>query len=255
MTGSSAHDSLATVASRHGISLGRVRAFGSDARDLDINFGAPRAVVVTELIAACMGVEVGALWELPLSTRLVLLVGLSELTAPPIELYFDCSCGEQAELEATAAELSEFSASRAGVPLEAAGLRLRLPTGRDQLRWTVLAASGEDDQLARRVLTDLIVEGGELGDDNLPLVDAVLAEADPLVELRLDTVCPACDAELTREIDLEAIGLARLRHVQRSVLDDVHVLASAYHWTEQHIATMPAWRRNEYRALLGRSRT
>jgi hypothetical protein len=249
-----AHDSIAMLATRHGIEPARVRAFGSEARDLDIHFDAPRAVVVTELLASCLGVEPAALWELPISSRVLLLVATSELTAPPIELYFDCACGEQAELELTAAELAAFSNSRARASIEVAGLRLRLPTGRDQLRWTVLAASDEHEALARRVLVDLVVDGGELDDAALPLVDRALAEADPLVELRLDTVCPACDAPLTKEVDLEAIGLARLRHVQRMVLDDVHVLASAYHWSEQHIASMPAWRRDEYRGYLGRSR-
>jgi hypothetical protein len=256
MTSPAGQDAIATVAARSGVEPAFVRTFATEARDLDIDFHAPRAVVVTEILTACLGVDAPRLWDLPISSRVLLLIAVSERNAPHIELYFDCECGEQAELELTALELAEFSASRASTSLDVpdSGVRLRLPTGRDQLRWTVIAASGDESELARRVLEDLVV-AGELTDALVPALDRVLADADPLVELRLDTVCPACATPLSKEIDLEAIGISRLRYQQRLVLEDVHVLASAYHWTEEHIARMPAWRREEYRALLGRSRT
>ncbi|MGN6105677.1 MAG: hypothetical protein ACTHU0_11275 [Kofleriaceae bacterium] len=261
MVGGGAHSALASLAARHGLGGARARAFGTLPGDLEIDFGAPRAVVVTELLAACFtgeGLELDPWWALPISTRTLLLVALGELTAPAIEVYLPCPCGETAELELPSHELAEFAAERAAVAptveIDGASLRLRLPTGRDQLRWAALAAQA-DPSLARRVLVELVVDGpSELPEELVPQIDRALSEADPLVELRLDTACPSCGAALTGEVDLEAIAIARLRRVQLRLLEDIHHLARTYHWSEQQIARIPAWRRAEYLALLGRSR-
>lgn len=260
MLAATAHATIAGVMARQGVTCSAVRAFATQARDLDIDFTAPRAVVVTELLSACLhDVDGAAWWELPISTRTTLLVAVSELSMPPIEIHLTCRCGEMAELELTAAELSAFAEERAReLPIARHGdveVRLRLPTGRDQLRWTALAAEERDAELTRRMLSDLVIEGPTpLPDEVLPGVDQVLAHCDPLVELRLESSCPACDAPLTKDVDLEAIALSRLSSLQRAWIADIHALASAYHWSEEQIVRLPAWRRDEYLTLLGRSR-
>jgi hypothetical protein len=52
------------------------------------------------------------------------------------------------------------------------------------------------------------------------------------------------------EVDLEALALVRLRAVQRKLVDAVHRLALAYHWTETEILALPSWRRERYLALI-----
>lgn len=222
-----------------------MRAFGTVAEDLDVDFTSARAVVVTEVLARCLEREANTVWDLPISERSLLLVAVSEQTAPPIEVHLACACGEASELQLTSAELGEYAA--AGAKEARVGeLRVRVPTGRDQLRWTEQSATSE------RVLRDLV--DGDVDRSALPLIDKTLAEIDPLVELRIDSTCSACNAPITVVVDLEAIAIARVRKIQRDFVEDVHHLARAYHWSEADIARMPVWRRAEYLALLGKAR-
>jgi hypothetical protein len=239
-----------TSFARSAIHGARVRPFGLDVSDLDVDFDGPRAHVATRVIAACLRCDDAAALELPIPVRTLLLLGVSELSlAEPVEAHLRCDCGETAMIELGMEELARFALDRHCDELIArAGDRsvtLRLPTGRDQLRWAELA--GEHD-VAREVLADLVVEG-ELTDDLLVAADAVLSEADPLVDLELETRCPACDNALSRHVDLERIALTRLRNARRVLLEQVHALASAYHWTEATIGALPAWRRAEFAVL------
>lgn len=243
-------DLITSLASRS-LTGAKVRPFGIDIADLEIDFDAPRPIVVTRVLAACLRGSEDELWDLAVQTRILLLLGISELSlAPPIEVHLACACGETAAIELSAAEIASFAASRRRdelvVEMDGASVRLRLPTGRDQLCWAQLAANGD---VARQVLEALVVEG-ELSDALVIAADQLLSAADPLVEFELCSTCPACGAGLERPVDLERIALTRLRHARRGLLDQVHLLASSYHWTEATIATLPAWRRIEYAALV-----
>ncbi len=243
-----------TSFARSAIDGARVRLFGLDVSDLDVDFDGPRAHVATRVIAACVRCDEAAALALTIQVRTLLLLGISELSvADPVEAHLACSCGETAVIELGMEELARFAADRRRNELVAragdAAVTLRLPTGRDQLRWTAL--DGEPD-LARRVLADLVVEG-ELTDELIVAADALLSDVDPLIELELETTCPACDKQLARHVDLERIALTRLRNARRVLLEQVHALASAYHWTEAAIAQLPPWRRAEYAALVAGS--
>ncbi len=229
----------------------RVRPYGIDVADLEIDFDAPRPIVVTRVLAACLRGREDELWAASVQTRILLLLALSEVSlAAPVEAHLACRCGETAVIELSAAELASFVASRRRdrVIAEANGERveLRLPTGRDQLRWAQL---GDRMDVARAVLETLVVEG-ELTDALLVAADRALGEADPIVELEVTSACPACGTALSQIIDLERISLTRLRHARAGLLAQVHVLASTYHWTEAAIAALPSWRRAEYAALV-----
>jgi hypothetical protein len=241
---------LTSLASRS-VSDARVRPYGIEVADLEIDFDAPRPIVVTRLLAACLRGREDELWSLPVQIRILLLLGISELSiVAPVEVHLACGCGETAVVELSAAELADFAESRRREPLVAQAngprVRLRLPTGRDQLRWAQLAA-GEPS--ARDVLAALVIDG-ELTDDLVVAVDRLLGEVDPLVELEVTSTCPACHAALARPVDLERIALTRLRHARAGLLAQVHALAATYHWTEATIAALPAWRRAEYAALV-----
>jgi hypothetical protein len=243
-----------TSFARSAIHGARVRPFGLDVSDLDVDFDAPRAHVATRVIAACTRCDDAAALALTIQVRTLLLLGISELSlAEPVEAHLKCTCGETAVVELGMAELAAFAADRRRDELVArAGGRavtLRLPTGRDQLRWAQL---GEHD-IARSVLADLVIDG-ELTDELVVAADALLSEVDPLIELELESTCPACGTAVSRPVDLERIALTRLRNARRILLEQVHALASAYHWTETTIAALPAWRRAEYAALTAGSR-
>jgi hypothetical protein len=186
----------------------------------------------------------------------VLLVAAAELAAgQPLEACATCTCGEIAAIELTCAELAEFNAMRVAgrTHVEVGALRLRLPRGLDQLHWLAFAQASDTD-LARDMLGRLVEGGGALTDGDVVAAERALAEADPLVDFRAETACPECGTALTMEVDLETVSLGRLRRAQRTLLEEVHALASAYHWSEAQIASLPAWRRAEYLALIERRR-
>lgn len=250
---------FAEVSATHAIAGLRVRRFGTSARDLEIDFDGPRPLVMTDVLTAALGPEdADVWWAVPVHARITLAVAVAELaTGQAIEVTLPCACGETASLELTAAELLAFARDRAAgrTELDVGGVRVRIPVGRDQLRWLELGrARASDADLARGVLSQL-AGGVALEDADLPAIERALAEADPLVDFQIDSSCPDCGAALHAAVDLEAIALGRLRRVQRTLIEEVHALASAYHWTEEQIVALPAWRRGEYLALTGRGRS
>ncbi|MGH8666102.1 MAG: hypothetical protein ACREUX_17715 [Burkholderiales bacterium] len=99
------------------------------------------------------------------------------------------------------------------------------------------------------MLDSLLLEGEARAED-APLLARTLAERDPLVALSVLCPCPACGADNDIPIDLEAVALARLDHRRRSLLHEIHALASRYGWTEAEIVALPPARRAHYLALI-----
>jgi hypothetical protein len=241
-----------TSFARRSVAGARVRPFGLHVADLAIDFDGSRPTVATRVLAACLHSDEDAVWALAVQTRILLLLGIAEISlADPTEVHVPCGCGTPAVIELSTAELAQFADERRREDLVVdaadATVTLRLPTGRDQLRWTQLAGS---DDVARSVLSELVV-GGErsLSDAMVAAADGLLTQVDPLIELEVETTCPHCSTPLARQVDLERIALTRLRNARRVLLDQVHAIASTYHWTEATIAELPAWRRAEYAAL------
>ena len=132
-------------------------------------------------------------------------------------------------------------------------LRLRKPTGQDQRDW--LQHAYADEQSAIRAMVRMLLisekEGpapfpGHLPADLLADISRALDEADPLINYRCPVVCPYCDHQATYPIDLEAFALKQLQQAQHNLLNNVHRLASAYHWSEAEIFAVPPWRRALY---------
>jgi hypothetical protein len=269
---------------RHSISELALRPFGIYERDLSVDFNAtPRPFLVTEILDCCTrdarGEPVGRefFWELTVGTRiecllrLVLGDGQSE-----ISLALRCpGCGGELEIELTASEIAELQqrafSSEETIVVGEGRLRLRRPTGNDQLAWLGQRFESEADAL-RQMLSTLIVEGsersvleegseleGERSSEGLlsrvgPLeeIGRVMDEHDPLVNFSVQVQCPECERERVCEIDLEELSLNRLRQAQFHLLATVHRLARHYHWSEEEIFKVPYWRRDYYLNLMAR---
>jgi hypothetical protein len=230
---------------RSTIAAPRLRPYGAEVIDLEIDFDAPRWHVATRVLAACLGCDEAAIRALTVQKRILLLLGISELSlADPVEAHLACTCGETAIVELGTQDLAEFAAARSRDEIVVSAVTLRLPTGEDQVRWARLDAPHS----ARAVLDDLVVSG-ELSDELVARADALLSEVDPLIELEVESACPRCGAALSRHVDIELMALTRLRNARRILLEQVHALAATYHWTEAAIAALPSWRRAEYAAL------
>jgi len=81
-------------------------------------------------------------------------------------------------------------------------------------------------------------------------IDEAMEEHDPLVGFHLEVNCPECGRATTHAPDLVAAALERLWLAQLDLIEQVHRLASHYHWTEEEISRIPRWRRQAYLARL-----
>ena len=68
----------------------------------------------------------------------------------------------------------------------------------------------------------------------------------PLLSGELAGRCPECRAEVAVWFDPVSFVLSEMRHRAAGVYRDVHLLASAYGWSELHILHLPRSRRERY---------
>lgn len=238
------------------------------AEDLDIDFHSRRPYVVTQILARCVGDAAGRpwpeddLWRWTVPQRTQALIGVARACdIASVGALARCTrpdCGEQIELEF---ELESFARETDDHPCtwrgDAVEIVLRLPTGEDQCCW-LDGPAADPESLPLRMGASLVreIDGARpepewrLPQAWLPGIEDALAESDATTALSVSVTCTGCGNPLDVEIDLEALLLARLAHLQRELLLDVHALASAYHWSESEILALPAWRRARYLGAL-----
>lgn len=199
--------------------------------------------------------------NLPVGQRDALLLDLREqIFGPKLVAHANCpNCSEHLELtfniediRATAAEQTEvLSVSEAGY-----SVRFRLPNSLDLI-------STEDQQslaamrqiLLEQCLLDVIYEDEAASKDRLPaeVVEAMvrrMAEADPQADIQLALSCPECSHEWQMAFDIVLFLWNEINGWALRILQDVHMLASAYGWSEAEILSMSSWRRQAYLDLV-----
>jgi hypothetical protein len=247
-----------------------VRPFAVDSQDLGLDFAQTgRPQLIDAVLGCCLqpAAQQPSAWTLDRRVRGLLTVlretqgdRLTWMTRCPIQ-----GCGHEMELELSVSQLLSTPEPVERFSWSAAAdctLELRLPTGRDQMEWRGAAATdaeGAGEGLALRLATALVSSvNGEppsaqwrLPDEWLPALDAAFGERDALASLALRVSCPWCGNESVLELDLEALALSRLAAEQKRVLEEIHRLASAYHWTEAEVLAVPRQRRSFYLARTG----
>jgi hypothetical protein len=158
-------------------------------------------------------------------------------------------CGEVLELELP---LTAFRSDWRGETLRCTlttgeSLDVRRPTAADLRRW---ATSGET---APQSIAECLL-GGE-GSDRLRKgwvgkVEAALEADDPTGNLQLEMTCPSCGTASIIDFPLQDFLLAHLKRRGQALLDEVHCLASIYHWSEAEILALPPDRRHFYLARI-----
>jgi hypothetical protein len=248
----------------------RVRPFATTCADLDITFEhTPRPLLVTHVLASCVYDAVGAPFSATaiahwnVNQRLQVLQAVAAASGiRRFSLPAQCSapaCGESMELELDLADFNaaDTAATFACQPDATNEVRVRLPTGADQIEWLNTAVD-DADALQRAMATRLVIDvnGRPVSPDwHVPpaWIDAVagaLEQHDHSTDLELQTRCPGCDQAMTITFDLEARLLAQLHTQQRELMDQIHRLASAYHWTETEILALTSPRRRYYLARI-----
>ena len=248
------------------------RPFGIAENDLDVDFRQPSLpALVTDIVECCATAgdgkcpERNLLWQLQVGTRiecLLRIINLSGVFAAPFLLRCrNSACGEPLEVELSLDDLLSLQDEPSDLLTVQCGeqaLSLRKPSGADQREW---AGRVFDDELTatKAMVHALIVRDDEstvgdqpvlLTDESLSLVDRAMQDGDSLVNFSLELVCPHCESHSEFEMDLQALAIERLEHCQRRLLATVHRLAGHYHWSEQQILAVPAWRRTHYLKML-----
>jgi hypothetical protein len=251
------------------VPLPDVRPFGAAPADLEADFaGLPRPHLVTEVLRACVGgLSARDAWAMTAGERVAaLLQVLAAGGERALGVVLPCAaCGARLEVELPAEallSLHEQAAARGGtVTVRGASgeTTLRRATGADQAEW--LRAGFAEPEAAFRAMLDTLVVRAD-GDPpaepddwtgvDAAAVDRALGEADPLVAFEAAIACPECGREEDYPVDLQALVLERLRRAQARLMEQVHRLARAYHWSEAQAMALPAWRRARYLALVER---
>ncbi|MBP8536574.1 hypothetical protein [Streptomyces sp. MK37H] len=130
--------------------------------------------------------------------------------------------------------------------------------GGDAEREPTTAARARRALLARCIVS-VHRSGRPVPADRLPAaelpepVQRRLAEAaeraDPAADVTLNVACPECGEATRAELDIASYLWAELDHWARDLLLDVHLLATAYGWSEPQILALSPLRRRYYLEL------
>jgi len=82
-------------------------------------------------------------------------------------------------------------------------------------------------------------------------IDGLLEKSDPLADPRFAAQCPACGAQVDAVLDPAALLWDEVQVWAVSVFRQVHLLASAYGWTEREVLALSPVRRKVYLDLAG----
>jgi hypothetical protein len=170
---------------------------------------------------------------------------------PVLQAQSACpACGERLEYELDGFQLAGPAEPAAlleaptelALALDGRVLTLRRPSESD------LAESGDPAPLMRRCLLDPPADADTLCADPAwqAAFGAALADELPLADPQIGLQCPACGAGWEESFDAGRFLRADLEAAAARLLDEVHQLALAYHWSERDILALPAARRREY---------
>jgi hypothetical protein len=175
-----------------------------------------------------------------------------------LEIVGRCpECGSPFELEAQVCELLVDGRRDSAAPgeidgeVEAEGLRVtfRLP---DSIDLAVAARGASPPRvLFERCVVEASRDGAPVAVAELPpaVVQAVgerMRALDPQAEVELALTCPSCGHRWSELFDIASYFWTEIEAMAVRLLQDVHVLARAYAWSEADILAMTPRRRRFY---------
>jgi hypothetical protein len=171
-------------------------------------------------------------------------------------IHADASCRCRQRIDVTFST-SAFVASRAprrprGVAaapepgwftLSGEDASFRLPTIGDQI--ALAAADDPVAALAARCVRPPLTSAR---------IERAMAALAPPLSGEVAGTCPYCRAPVAFAFDVPSFVLRELQVQSSLICDDVHLLASHYHWTEERILALPPRRRQRYVEMVAAER-
>jgi hypothetical protein len=208
------------------------------------------------------GVPASQAADLPLGERNRILARLyCEHFGGVLEGFTQCTeCGEKLEFNFDVRQVADAP------PLEVSDLvvvgrwRFRLPTSR---ALAMALNGGEEASAGHRLLVQCLDEPAvadpdwseavsSWSEEEMAVIEEKLAEADSLAEIQIAFKCPDCGADFEDALDLGSFLWSEIETASRQLLDDIHLLAAAYGWTEDEVLRLSSMRREAYvRRVLG----
>jgi hypothetical protein len=198
------------------------------------------------LLSAVDAVPAETLRALPLADWEAMLLDLRvRVVGPAVHAELGCpDCGAGVAVDFDVRDLPREPPAPGPTPVPLAPL-----TVGDVLALEEAGAVGED------ALAALLAAAGRIGTAEAAAVlhgpdrDDVVGALDTLASglgLELGTRCTECESAITAAFDIPLFLDAELAARAALLLDEVHVLARTYHWSESEILGLPYGRRQEY---------
>ena len=171
--------------------------------------------------------------------------------------HIQCNqCGEFYDIQVNKSDLPVIEANSkfpfASIDVRGKKLKLRVPNGNDQRGLTELNELDAVFYLLKKCV--MSIDGDtpsnkflqSLTQQEIDSIESVLESISPEYGLNLTTNCPECESE--QIIYLNPYGIEK--STINNIYDDVHTIASSYHWSEVEILSMPRSRRKHYLDLI-----
>jgi hypothetical protein len=125
-------------------------------------------------------------------------------------------------------------------------IRFRLPTGDDECAVFGLPREQAEAELLQRC----VVDSEALDADILAEVQNAMQALAPVVNVDLDAKCPECGQQQTVQFDLQRYLLTALMNDRSQLVQEIHLLASAYGWSLSEILNLARSQRRAFVALV-----
>ncbi len=169
---------------------------------------------------------------------------------PLLEATADCpACAGRMAFSLHLDQLAQQARpAAADVCVDTAAGRFRLPASVDLAQ--ALSQSEPRQALARGLRVDAgaatPADHAALDEAALQSIESALAAADPAAQIDIRLQCDACGQAFDAPLDVaDCLWLDVSRRAQQT-LDEVHLLASAYGWSEAEVLAVPPARRQHY---------
>jgi hypothetical protein len=216
------------------------------------------------LAAACTDIGTDDLCSMSMGKCDATLLDLRDLTfGSIINCLESCpGCKDPLELSLRTLDLKTESCdlpeNSFSIMSEEYEIKFRLPNSRDLFSISACREIKEAKQMMlKRCITE-IRRNGEICRIDIQLpngsgekISERMREIDPQAYVEVNLICPSCGFRWQRIFDVATFFWKEIDAWALRTLMEVHVLASAYGWSETEILSMSQWKRQVYLEMVG----